>query len=442
VTFNGQVGIATQTYNTVSQSYSPITYASYQAQSSNNLANLTVSANTINLNADITTGLTQTFNGALLVGDNGSNGPTRVLLSEDPAITFNGTINDTVTGTHNLFVKAVTTASEIPTIAFNGVVGATAPLASLTVSTGAQDTGAGALYSAINITPANLVGTVTIAENISTVGDQTYTANSFTLGNGTSNQSLDLTTENGNIAFNRGSSTGSGFTQGGSGLTVGISNAGGTVSGLSGQGLAVNVINRSASESNSDSSNLDGIVNAGTLASSLSSASFSYGGGSATSVEVGMSGPIALASNLSSNVGSNVSNQSSAPVSATTTSTSSAADMGVTVQVQTSSGAITLQSSGGTSGTNGFSFTVPEAVITKPTDTSGNAVKGYINKAQLADGSSLPSWLNFDSNTNTFTANQVPPNIDSIKIEIQTVVGNQVVGTTMIEINLSQNRGN
>jgi hypothetical protein len=112
------------------------------------------------------------------------------------------------------------------------------------------------------------------------------------------------------------------------------------------------------------------------------------------------------------------------------------------VQVQTSSGAITLQSSGGTSGTNGFSFTVPEAVITKPTDTSGNAVKGYINKAQLADGSSLPSWLNFDSNTNTFTANQVPPNIDSIKIEIQTVVGNQVVGTTMIEINLSQNRGN
>jgi hypothetical protein len=438
VTFNGQVGIATQTYNTVSQSYSPTTYASYQAQSSNNLASLTVSANTINLNADITTGLTQTYNGALLVGDNGSNGPTRVLLSEDPAVTFNGTINDTVTGTHNLFVKAVTTASEIPTIDFNGVVGATAPLASLTVSTGAQDTGAGALYSAINITPANLVGTVTIAENISTVGDQTYTANSFTLGNGTSNQALNLTTENGNIAFNRGSSAGSGFTQGSSGLTIGISNAGGTVSGLSGQGLTVSMTNRNASTSSS----MGSIVNAGTLASSLSSASFSYGGGSATSLEVGMSGPIALASNLSSNVGSNVSNQSSASVSATTASASNATDMGVTVQVQTSGGTISLQSSGGTNGTNGFSFTVPEAVITKPTDASGNAVKGYINKAQLADGSSLPSWLNFDSNTNTFTANQVPPNIDSIKIEIQTVVGNQVVGTTMIEINLSQNRGN
>jgi YDG domain len=246
VTFNGQVGVATQTYNTGTQSYSPTTYSGYQSQSSNNLANLTVSANTINLNADISTRLTQIYNGSLLVGDNGSNGPTRVLLSEDPAITFNGTINDTVAGTHNLFVKAVTLANETPSISFNDVVGGVAALKSLTASTGAQDAANGALYSAIDTTPANLVGRVTIKENVSTTGDQTYTANGFTLGNGTANQALSLTTETGNIAFNAGSSSGSGFTQAGSSLNVGVFNGGGTVAGLSNSGLNYTVTNKKA----------------------------------------------------------------------------------------------------------------------------------------------------------------------------------------------------
>ncbi|WP_415835958.1 beta strand repeat-containing protein, partial [Polynucleobacter paneuropaeus] len=268
VTFNGQVGVATQTYNTGTQSYSPTTYASYQSQSSNNLSNLTVSANTINLNADISTRLTQIYNGSLLVGDNGSNGPTRVLLSEDPAITFNGTINDTVAGTHNLFVKAVTIANEAPSIIFNDVVGGIAALKSLTASTGAQDAATGALYSAIDTTPANLVGTVTIKENVSTTGDQTYTAKGFTLGNGTANQTLSLTTQTGNIAFNAGSSGGSGFTPAGSGLIVSIFNSGGTVSGLSGSGLNYSVTDTTASASSSST----------TSTSNLTSAQYSTGG--------------------------------------------------------------------------------------------------------------------------------------------------------------------
>jgi hypothetical protein len=257
VTFNGQVGIATQTYNTNTQSYSPTTYSSYQAQSSSNLANLTVTADKINLNADISTGYSQIYNGAVLVGDNSSNGPTRVLLSEDPLVTFNGTVNDSVVGTHNLIVKAVTTSNETPSINFNDVVGGITALKSLTASTGSQDVGTGALYSAIDTTPANLVGTVTIKENISTTGDQTYTANSFTLGNGTTNQTLNLTTESGNIAFNSGSRVGSGFIQGGSGLIVGITNGGGTVSGLAGSGLNYNITDtslRAASASTSSAS--------------------------------------------------------------------------------------------------------------------------------------------------------------------------------------------
>ena len=268
VTFNGQVGVTTQTYNTGTQSYSPTTYSGYQSQSSNNLANLTVSANTINLSADITTRLTQIYNGSLLVGDNGSNGPTRVLLSEDPAIIFNGTINDTVAGTHNLFVKAVTIANEAPSIVFNDVVGGVAALKSLTASTGAQDAATGALYSAIDTTPANLVGIVTIKENVSTTGDQTYTAKGFTLGNGTVNQTLSLTTQTGNIAFNAGSSSGSGFTPAGSGLIVSIFNGGGTVSGLSGSGLNYSVTDTTASASSSST----------TSTSNSTSAPYSDGG--------------------------------------------------------------------------------------------------------------------------------------------------------------------
>ena len=64
-----------------------------------------------------------------------------------------------------------------------------------------------------------------------------------------------MTTQTGNIAFNAGSSGGSGFTSAGSGLTVGIFNGGGTVSGLSGSGLNYSVTDRTASASSSSSTN-------------------------------------------------------------------------------------------------------------------------------------------------------------------------------------------
>jgi len=266
VSFNGQVGVAAQTYNSSTKAYSPTSYSSYQSQASNNLTNLVVSANTINLNADISTLGTQTYTGSMIVGDNGSNGPTRVLLSEDPAIVFNGTINDTAKGTHNLYVRAVTTQGQIPTIIFNGVVGGTAALESLTVSTGSQDTGSGALYSAIDNNPAHYLGTVTIKNNISTTGDQTYTANNYVLGDGSSNQTLALSTQSGNITFNVGTSSGAGFTPAGSGLFLDIFNGGGTVSGLSGSGLKYSITDTTATASASSAINNTSLsANAGVL---------------------------------------------------------------------------------------------------------------------------------------------------------------------------------
>ena len=240
ITFDGQVGVAAQTYNNGTQTYTPTSYSAYLSQASNNLTNLTIRANAILLNADITTFGTQTYYGALVVGDNGSNGPTRVLLSEDPSIIFNGTIDDSSRGIHNLYVKAVTIdPTQVPTITFNGVVGAVAPLASLIVDTGVQDTSTGAVYSAILNNPANYVGTVTIQSNVTTVGDQIYTANNYILGNGAANQTLDFSASSGNIVFNKGIS---GAFVAGVGLNVNLSVNGGTVSGFSGSGLNYQVL--------------------------------------------------------------------------------------------------------------------------------------------------------------------------------------------------------
>jgi hypothetical protein len=144
----------------------------------------------------------------------------------------------------------------------------------------------------------------------------------------------------------------------------------------------------------------------------------SYGGAAGTGVEVSMSGLALVASNTT--------------VNGVTNGSGNAGDSFVTVKVQTPSGMITIESA---AGANGFSFTVPESAIVKPVNTGGDAVKDYGVRAQLSDGSPLPSWLSFNENTNTFTAKQVPENIDTVKIDIQTIVGNKVVGSTTIEIN-------
>jgi autotransporter-associated beta strand protein len=237
VTFNGQVGVETETYNVNTQTYTPTTYAYFQANSVNNITNLVVSAEQINLNASISTLGTQTYNGTLMVGDNGSNGPTRVLLSEDPSIVFNGTIDDVIKGAHNLYVKAVTIVpDQIPVISFNDVVGGTAPLKSLTVDTGAQDSSAGALYGAL--LPSTYIGEVTITNNIATVGNQIYTAKRYQVGNGAAKQILELTSEEGNIVFNVAPANhGGGFTPASKDTTLSLTTGGGAVSGLTGSGL-------------------------------------------------------------------------------------------------------------------------------------------------------------------------------------------------------------
>jgi len=205
--------------------------------------NLIVLASNININADITTYGTQTYGSStsptkIFIGDNGRNGNTRVLVSEDPAVTFNGTVDDASANTHNLIVSAVSyAANEIPTINFNKDVGSTAPLLSLAAKTGRQTTAGAPLFTDISSNSNDFVGTVSILGNVTTQGNQTYTANTIELGNNVSNSQTFKTT-GGNVTFNIGTTPTGGFRSSNNNLSVNFDLNGGTHTNLNGSGIS------------------------------------------------------------------------------------------------------------------------------------------------------------------------------------------------------------
>ena len=104
---------------------------------------LSVTGGNIILKGDVMTFETQTYNGAVKIGGTGSNGTTRTLLSMDPKITFNGTVDDTQANTHTLVAKAVqirdnVLASGAPEVNFNRPVSSVTKLQGYQGSTGYQ----------------------------------------------------------------------------------------------------------------------------------------------------------------------------------------------------------------------------------------------------------------------------------------------------------------
>jgi autotransporter-associated beta strand protein len=171
VVINDQIGVSTQTYDPVSKTYTKTLYESVyygdtpRALVRSNPINVTVNAPSILIKGDVTTYANQIYNGNVLVGNNGRNGLTRVLLSEDPAIQINGTVDDSVFGTHTLTLKAIAIGTTVPpTTEIVGNVGATTPLASIAVATGAQLVQTSAYYSEVG----TIVGKVTLPAIINT----------------------------------------------------------------------------------------------------------------------------------------------------------------------------------------------------------------------------------------------------------------------------------
>jgi autotransporter-associated beta strand protein len=166
---------------------------------------LTVTGENIYILADILTGTTQTYNGNIRIGsgtyigkqfvegflfathnqyfrygtgtaassyDYKNNDPryVRTLISEDPMITFNGTVDDVAEYTHTLLVAAIapnisSAISLPPTINFEQPVSTILPLYSLNAQAIVRDTAV-----TCNVCEINLVG------GVKTFGSQTYRA--------------------------------------------------------------------------------------------------------------------------------------------------------------------------------------------------------------------------------------------------------------------------
>ncbi|QDD12031.1 GLUG motif-containing protein [Candidatus Methylopumilus rimovensis] len=112
VTFNDSVG-------------HPLAGASGAAiYSNNNMDNLDVAANNIYMNADAVTLNSQTYTADnVWIGDNGTNGLTRTMLSVDPSVIVNGSINDaSPQNIHSLRMLALSQSpSIIPYIRYGNV---------------------------------------------------------------------------------------------------------------------------------------------------------------------------------------------------------------------------------------------------------------------------------------------------------------------------------
>ncbi|MDC0356959.1 filamentous hemagglutinin N-terminal domain-containing protein [Pelagibacteraceae bacterium] len=102
-----------------------------------------MTAATTTIKADVMTYEEQTYNSDIVIGSTGSNGTTRTLLSMDPKVIINGTVNDTVANTHTLVAKAIAVRRDgitpgTPNVTFNGTIGRIAKLAGYSGVTGYQ----------------------------------------------------------------------------------------------------------------------------------------------------------------------------------------------------------------------------------------------------------------------------------------------------------------
>ena len=176
---------------------------------------LAVTGGSIYILADVLTSLSQTYTGSVLIGDASYLGKPktvgflqgtfdsccvyaigasqslvvykpdaqvdkaniRTLISEDPEVIFNGTVNDVVPDTHTLLVAAITPVSisslntpqainDAAKVKFNGAVGGQSRLYSINAQT----------ISALDRTTSH-VGSIDFIDGVATYADQTYRAN-------------------------------------------------------------------------------------------------------------------------------------------------------------------------------------------------------------------------------------------------------------------------
>jgi hypothetical protein len=181
VTFNDTVGYLSPDHN----------------HKSADISSLIVNAKDINLLADVSTLNQQLYNGAVVVGDNGNNGLIRKFISQDPSVTFGGTVDDSSAVTHTLDVRAVSySALQSPTISFIGPIGSIVPLGALSVTTQT-------ILPPLNPADPPVIlpsGVLTLGGNVTTVGGQNFSTGGVTL-QPTPGNTITLNSQQGTVQF-------------------------------------------------------------------------------------------------------------------------------------------------------------------------------------------------------------------------------------------------
>ncbi|MBT8612044.1 hypothetical protein G6664_00005, partial [Polynucleobacter paneuropaeus] len=447
------------------------------------LNNLTITGSSIYILADVLTAVSQTYNGPAFIGDNGQTGflfPSagssdysyfnytsasgltsavsykdlnpiyvRTLISTDPDITFNGSVNDTTINTHTLLMGAIAPAGgATPTISTNAnAIGNVAPLYSLNIQT--------------------LVGG-TVAGTIRTAGAYTYTNQTWGTG-----ALLAYAQPSTSVVPFVTQATGSSVTlivpvQSNNQLNV--QNMGSPTTQL--------VINAATNYGQSGNANTAGTNNWGTNAFTngnptdyvppppptapvtpqITSVRPSPSLTDALAIQSMMENTVANMEpiNARSSTGSSVSvsapqdvsiNPQAAPTRIAAVDVPPVNDVNPTssrqlfVQVQTAQGELLVPRSV-YSQSNNLNFKVP-AVVVDTIQNSSNAGEAPVTStsakppvllATLEDGSPLPSWLKFDPDTRTFSSTKVPDDVKSVKIKLQAKKGQNIVGESILTI--------
>ncbi|MBT8557365.1 hypothetical protein G6712_00005, partial [Polynucleobacter paneuropaeus] len=447
------------------------------------LNNLTITGSSIYILADVLTTVSQTYNGPAFIGDNGQTGflfPSagssdysyfnytsasgltsavsykdlnpiyvRTLISTDPDITFNSSINDTTINTHTLLMGAIAPAGgATPTISTNAnAIGNVVPLYSLNIQT--------------------LVGG-TVAGTISTAGAYTYTNQTWGTG-----ALLAYAQPSTSVVPFVTQATGSSVTlivpvQNNNQLNV--QNMGGPTTQL--------VINAATNYGQSGNANTAGTNSWGTNAFTngnptdyvppppptapvtpqITSVRPSPSLTDALAIQSMMENTVANMEpiNARSSTGSSVSvsapqdvsiNPQAAPTRIAAVDVPPVNDVNPTssrqlfVQVQTAQGELLVPRSVYSQGNN-LNFKVP-AVVVDTIQNSSNAAEAPVTStsakppvllATLEDGSPLPSWLKFDPDTRTFSSTKVPDDVKSVKIKLQAKKGQNIVGESILTI--------
>jgi len=187
------------------------------------LSSFVITGSTINLLADVLTSSQQIYNGSVVVGTNGNDGflytmflaqtrptlnfkildtaHTRTLISMDPLVEFNGTLNPVAAGQYSLMIAAIYPGfvngdlAKMPIVSFNGLVGSIYPFYSANI----QTLQAGDLFA---LTPAT--GVINVTGGVETTANQNYSSAQIALtANPTTNSVVfkSLAGGSGNINF-------------------------------------------------------------------------------------------------------------------------------------------------------------------------------------------------------------------------------------------------